>query len=94
MGFQRGSGGMSIVQQRERRARSSRFSRYILQAHFRSWCGMDLVLVINALPLEEYVKGVVPSEMSAGWHPEALKVQAVATRTYAIYQRMANTGRV
>jgi stage II sporulation protein D len=51
------------------------------------------LLVINALPLEEYVKGVVPSEMSAGWHPEALKVQAVATRTYAIYQRMANTGR-
>src|SRR6476469_1640646 len=45
------------------------------------------LLIINALTLEEYVKGVVPSEMSAGWHPEALKVQAVATRTYAIYQR-------
>lgn len=50
-------------------------------------------LVINALPLEEYVKGVVPAEMSAGWHLEALKVQAVATRTYAIYQRRANPAR-
>ena len=26
------------------------------------------------------------------WHPEMLKVQAVATRTYAIYQRMAKRG--
>jgi stage II sporulation protein D len=49
--------------------------------------------VINELGLEEYVKGVVPSEMSAGWHPEALKVQAVAARTYALYQKMLNDGR-
>lgn len=46
--------------------------------------------VINEVDLEEYVKGVVPSEMSAAWHPEALKVQAVATRTYALHQRMMN----
>lgn len=51
------------------------------------------MLVINEIDMEEYVKGVVPSEMSAGWHSEALKVQAVATRTYALYQRLANTGR-
>jgi stage II sporulation protein D len=51
------------------------------------------MFVINEIDMEEYVKGVVPSEMSAGWHPEALKVQAVATRTYALYQRVANAGR-
>jgi stage II sporulation protein D len=51
------------------------------------------LVVINDIHLEEYVKGVVPSEMSAGWHPEALKVQAVATRTYALYQRLSNAGR-
>ena len=51
------------------------------------------MLVINDVEMEEYVKGVVPSEMNAGWHPEALKVQAVATRTYALYQRLANPGR-
>ena len=51
------------------------------------------LLVINDIHMEEYVKGVVPSEMSAGWHPEALKVQAVATRTYALYQRLSNAGR-
>lgn len=48
------------------------------------------LLVVNELDLEEYVKGVVPSEMNPAWHPEALKVQAVATRTYALYQRMMN----
>src|SRR5713226_961682 len=48
------------------------------------------LLAINALPLEDYVKGVVPSEMSAAWHPEALKVQAIATRTYALYKMRQN----
>ncbi len=49
--------------------------------------GLD---VISAIDLEEYVTGVVPAEMNAGWHLEALKVQAVASRTYALYQRMIN----
>jgi stage II sporulation protein D len=50
----------------------------------------DKLLAINELPLEDYVKGVVPSEMSAAWHPEALKVQAIATRTYALYKMRQN----
>jgi len=48
------------------------------------------LLAINEVPLEDYVKGVVPSEMSAAWHPEALKVQAIATRTYALYKMRQN----
>lgn len=39
---------------------------------------------INALPLDDYVKGVVPGEVPAAWHEEALKAQAVAARSYAI----------
>ena len=39
--------------------------------------------VINLLDLEEYLLGVVPSEMPASWHLEALKSQAVAARSYA-----------
>ncbi|HET8579879.1 MAG TPA: SpoIID/LytB domain-containing protein [Nitrospiraceae bacterium] len=50
------------------------------------------LMVINEVDLEEYVKGVVPSEVSSSWHQEALKVQAVAARTYALYQRMINAG--
>lgn len=40
---------------------------------------------INVLPLEEYLYGVVPAEMPASWNIEALKAQAVAARTYAVY---------
>lgn len=39
--------------------------------------------VINLLDLEEYLLGVVPSEMPASWHLEALKAQAVSARSYA-----------
>jgi SpoIID/LytB domain protein len=39
--------------------------------------------VIVALPLEDYLLGVVPREMPSVWHMEALKAQAVAARTYA-----------
>lgn len=50
-------------------------------------------LVINQVDLEEYVKGVVPAEVSSTWHPEMLKVQAVAARTYALYQQMLSANR-
>jgi|GEM_PF-2007645 len=39
---------------------------------------------INKLMLEDYLKGVVPSEMPASWSKEALKAQAIAARTYAV----------
>jgi len=44
------------------------------------------ITVVNVLPFEEYLKGVVPSEMPASWAPEALKAQAIAARTYAFYE--------
>lgn len=40
--------------------------------------------VVNILGLEDYVKGVVPNEMSNSWPMEALKAQAVAARSYAL----------
>ena len=49
--------------------------------------------VVNRVDLEEYVKGVVPSEVSSAWHPEMLKAQAVAARTYALYQQMLSATR-
>ena len=50
-------------------------------------------LVINRVDLEEYVKGVVPAEVSSNWHQEMLKAQAVAARTYALYQKMLSSTR-
>jgi SpoIID/LytB domain protein len=40
--------------------------------------------VVNVIPLESYLEGVVPGEMPAAWPLEALKAQAVAARTYAV----------
>ncbi|WP_343083916.1 SpoIID/LytB domain-containing protein [Blautia producta] len=42
--------------------------------------------IVNTLPLEAYLYGVVPSEMPASYHIEALKAQAVCARTYACVQ--------
>lgn len=41
------------------------------------------ILLVNELYLEEYLKGVVPSEMPSSYSLEALKAQAVCARTYA-----------
>jgi stage II sporulation protein D len=46
---------------------------------------------IDAVGLEDYLRGVVPSEMPSSWPAEALKAQAVAARSYALAQRA--TGR-
>ncbi|MDQ6652139.1 MAG: SpoIID/LytB domain-containing protein, partial [Acidobacteriota bacterium] len=45
--------------------------------------------VVNVLGLEDYVKGVVPNELSAGSYNllEAQKAQAIAARTYALHNR-------
>lgn len=40
----------------------------------------------NVLEMEQYLYGVVPGEMPASWPQEALKAQAVAARSIAIYQ--------
>ncbi len=41
------------------------------------------LLVINKVDFQDYLKRVLPSEMPTHFHPEALKAQAVAARTYA-----------
>ncbi|MFY0543415.1 SpoIID/LytB domain-containing protein [Brevibacillus sp. H7] len=42
--------------------------------------------VVNELPMEQYLYGVVGSEMVTGWPMEALKTQAVLARTRAVSQ--------
>ena len=45
-----------------------------------------LISVINVVDMEDYVKCVIPWEMSSDWPVEALKAQAVCARTYAACQ--------
>jgi SpoIID/LytB domain protein len=41
--------------------------------------------VINELPLDTYLRGVVPAEMPASWPTEAVRAQTIAARSYAAY---------
>jgi stage II sporulation protein D len=45
------------------------------------------LLVINELNLEDYLVGLLNQEISSKWDREALKAQAVAARTYALFQK-------
>lgn len=49
---------------------------------------------INELPFEKYIEGVVAAETGKEWAIEALKAQAVISRTYAIYKKNQNSGKV
>ncbi len=58
----------------------------------RRWYRGDMIIynvggtltIVNSLPLEEYLLGVVPSEMPSRWNIEAHKAQAIAARSYAL----------
>jgi stage II sporulation protein D len=47
-------------------------------------------LILNTLPVEEYLKGVLSSEISNEWPIEVLKTQAVVSRTYAYHKILVN----
>jgi stage II sporulation protein D len=42
------------------------------------------LMVVNKLPLDRYLRGVVPWEMPDDWHSEALRAQSVVARSYAL----------
>ena len=52
----------------------------------------NTMTAVNVIGLEEYLYGVVPSEMPQSYETEALKAQAVAARTYAMTKLGAHTG--
>lgn len=75
-----------------RRIRSSKGLTRVNGKGYRGWIEIrkkrnGLFLVINDLDLEDYLKGVITAEIPSGWRPHALKAQAVASRTYALYEK-------
>ncbi len=46
------------------------------------------VTVVNEVPLEQYVAGAIGGEMPASWAADALRAQAVASRSYVLHQRI------
>ena len=51
------------------------------------------MMVINSVPLEDYLYGVVPQEVVPSWPAAALEAQAVAARTYALHTMEQNKGK-
>lgn len=49
------------------------------------------LIAVNIVDLEQYVKGVLSHEISDRWPLEAIKAQAVAARTYALYIKETRT---
>ena len=72
-----------------RRSTASRDGRY--RGRLRVLADADGLAVVNVVSLENYLLGVVASEMPSNWKPEALEAQAIAARTYAVATRKPAT---
>jgi len=73
-------------------SKPSSYDRYRGVLHVRTSTGSTAVSVVNEVGLEDYLKGVVPSEMSSSWPAAALKAQAIAARSYAVRRLHPTTG--
>src|SRR4051812_5969607 len=76
-----GRGGMVTLRGRAANGRVNGAYRGAIDFSPGSFVGVN---AINALPLDTYLRGVVPDESPPSWPLEALKSQAVAARTYAL----------
>ncbi len=47
------------------------------------------LLIVNHVDLEDYLRGVLAKEAPDYWPSEALKAMAIASRTYALFQRLS-----
>jgi len=51
------------------------------------------IYVVKILPFDQYIEGVVASESGKDWELEALKAQAIVSRTYATFSKALNAGK-
>ena len=79
-----GSRHLSILPQNGEDKAITWFKGYKWYGCFQYRRSGNRLSVINVVDLEDYVKGVLPYEMSNSWPLEALKAQAVCARTYAL----------
>ena len=63
-----------------------------LQFKGRTYRGAFLITqkggLLNVLDVEQYLYGVLPAEVGANWHTQALRTQAICARTYVLKQSM------
>ena len=90
--------GASSIGSRPLRMRSAGDFIRVNKKSYRGWVELrkkknGLLLAVNELDIELYLLGVIASEIPHDWHRETLKAQAVASRTYALYQKRMSEGR-
>lgn len=61
-------------------------NKYLGDLYIATSAGGKNCDVINEIPMEVYIGGLLSNEMNSSWHSEALKAQAVAARTYAFHK--------
>jgi SpoIID/LytB domain protein len=71
-------------------SRPSSYDTY--RGNIRLVLGASSVNVVNDVPLDQYLRGVVPAEMPASWPKEALRAQIIAARSYAVKCLNPGTG--
>ena len=49
--------------------------------------------LLNVVDIEQYLYGVLPAEVGASWHTQALRAQAICARTYALKRSMTRSDR-
>ncbi|MFH1653805.1 MAG: SpoIID/LytB domain-containing protein [Pseudomonadota bacterium] len=70
-----------------------KYKNAIYHAPFNLMIDKGKVLIINPMGMEQYLIGIVGSELPSKWPLVAAKAQAVASRTYAMRQKMARKDR-
>ena len=58
------------------------------------WRNGDALLLVNEVPLEDYIAGTVRAEASEKWPLEALRAVAVVARTYAVFHQQRNPAKL
>ncbi len=69
----------------ERSSVSFRFDEHPYRGAIRVDLKAEGLTVVNEVKLDDYIGGVIDEEMAPGWPQEALRAQAVAARTFALY---------
>ena len=64
----------------------------LLKFNGRSYRGAFMLTqkggLLNVIDVEQYLRGVLPAEVGATWHMQALRAQAICARTYVLRQSM------
>ncbi|HJW74938.1 MAG TPA: SpoIID/LytB domain-containing protein, partial [Thermoleophilia bacterium] len=80
--FKKGSSFLKLVNANQNGSAGVHYRGQLRVVHFTGG-----LMVVNRLPLQSYLYGVVPFESPASWPATALRVQAVAARSYALATR-------